>query len=114
MIYDDHAHAFVDENNVIITMAMFDSHDVELLNTISASFNAHSQYCVLELNNPEKPPYTGGTIIDNTFIEPPVVYPDTWILNEKTGEYEPPIPRPDSGFWVWNEAEQKWEETSID
>lgn len=112
MIYEDHAHAFVDENNNVINMAMFSSHDEELLQTISTNFNAYAQYCVLEITNGEFCG-TSGKIIDGAYIEPPVVQPASWVLNKRTGQYEPPIPRPDSGFWVWNEAELKWDETSI-
>lgn len=37
-------------------------------------------------------------------------YP-SWILNEETCRWEPPIPYPqDKPFYNWNEEQQKWEE----
>ena len=39
---------------------------------------------------------------------PPKPYP-SWILNEETCQWEPPVPFP-SGFHIWNEANQTWEE----
>jgi len=37
----------------------------------------------------------------------------TWILNETTCRWEPPIPKPAEGEWIWNEAEQRWDELVI-
>ena len=39
---------------------------------------------------------------------PPKPYP-SWTLNEETCQWEPPVPFP-SGFHIWNEANQTWEE----
>lgn len=112
MTYEDHAHAFIDSDNKVINMAMFNSHDEDLIQTILTNFNAYAQYCTLDLVNRENCG-TSGKIVDSVYIDPPVIYPPSWILNKQTNEYEPPIPRPDSGFWEWNEVEQKWEEISI-
>jgi len=43
---------------------------------------------------------------------PPKPFP-SWILNEDTCWWEPPIPMPnDGGTWIWNEEQQQWEEIS--
>jgi hypothetical protein len=35
----------------------------------------------------------------------------SWILNEETCEWEPPVPRPGpTGFWIWNEETQTWDD----
>lgn len=34
-------------------------------------------------------------------------YP-SWMLDENY-DWQPPIPMPEDGFWVWNEEELKWE-----
>lgn len=34
----------------------------------------------------------------------------SWILNEETCRWEPPIPAPDSGPSVWNEETLTWDE----
>jgi len=40
---------------------------------------------------------------------PPKLF-DSWILNEQTCLYEPPIPMPNDGFeYVWNEKTQSWD-----
>lgn len=39
---------------------------------------------------------------------PPQPYA-SWTLNEQTADWEPPIARP-NGLWVWNEANQAWQE----
>ena len=36
-------------------------------------------------------------------------YP-SWILDEETYTWIPPIPKPDSGLWVWNEETVSWQE----
>lgn len=53
-----------------------------------------------------------GYIFDetrNAFILPkPEEFP-SWIINENTGDWEPPIPRPqDDRLWDWNEENQEW------
>lgn len=34
---------------------------------------------------------------------------DSWTIDEQTGQWQAPIPRPD-GRWIWNELAQTWEE----
>jgi hypothetical protein len=38
---------------------------------------------------------------------------DSWILNEVSCLWEPPIPMPEEGVWSWNEETQNWEEIQI-
>lgn len=52
---------------------------------------------------------------DRDAFIPPKPYP-SWVLNEKTCRWDPPIPEPEvsknieeAGFWHWNEEELKWE-----
>jgi hypothetical protein len=40
---------------------------------------------------------------------PPSPYP-SWTLNETTCQWEPPMARPESGFYNWNEETQTWDE----
>lgn len=36
---------------------------------------------------------------------------DSWLLNEETCLWEPPVPMPESiGFWQWDEASQSWKD----
>lgn len=45
---------------------------------------------------------------DGAFI-PPKPYP-SWILNSNTALWEPPIPMPINGNWIWDESLQEWKE----
>lgn len=40
---------------------------------------------------------------------PSAPYP-SWTLDEMSGEWSPPIPRPDEGYWDWDEDNQAWVE----
>ena len=35
---------------------------------------------------------------------------NTWIFDNTSCQWLPPIPRPESGVWVWNEDNQQWDE----
>ena len=35
---------------------------------------------------------------------------ESWILNTSTWEWEPPIPYPETGKWIWNEEDLDWNE----
>ena len=37
----------------------------------------------------------------------------SWILDTETYDWVPPIPRPDSGLWVWDEPTVSWKEQDI-
>lgn len=32
----------------------------------------------------------------------------SWVLNEFTCNWEPPVPKPTEGMWTWDEEGQKW------
>lgn len=34
----------------------------------------------------------------------------SWTFNRETADWDSPVPRPERGFWQWNEKMQKWEE----
>lgn len=38
---------------------------------------------------------------------PPQPYP-SWTLNEETAQWEPPVPHPESGFYIWDEDTKSW------
>jgi hypothetical protein len=58
--------------------------------------------------------YAGaGFIYDghrDAFI-PPQPYP-SWILNEDTCQYEPPITNPEEGRYIWDEETTNWKEVA--
>lgn len=42
---------------------------------------------------------------------PPAPFP-SWVLDETTCLWEPPVPRPDSGWWTWDESVPGWVEVT--
>ena len=43
----------------------------------------------------------------DAFIEPKPF--DRWTLNETTCMWDPPVPRPESGSYSWNETTKQWD-----
>jgi hypothetical protein len=39
---------------------------------------------------------------------------ESWILETKNYGWVPPVPKPDSGFWIWNEETVSWQEYEIE
>lgn len=54
--------------------------------------------------------YTYDAVAD-VFIAPQPFA--SWSLNQNF-DWQPPIPRPAEGMWIWNEADQKWDELSFE
>jgi hypothetical protein len=55
-----------------------------------------------------------GMIYDedlDAFIHPKIH--ESWILDEETGVWNPPIPRPTEGWWIWDEDTLSWIEQTI-
>lgn len=47
---------------------------------------------------------------DRDAFIPPKPYP-SWVLNETTCDWEPPVTYPDDGrFYIWNESTKSWDE----
>ena len=44
---------------------------------------------------------------NNVFIIPKPF--DSWTLNETTCMWDPPVPRPESGSYSWNETTKQWD-----
>lgn len=114
-------YAILDENNVVIQVIV-GKDESDIVDGISdweiyyggkrTSYNTkggiHSEGGVPFRKNYAGIGYTYDSQRD-AFI-PPKPYP-SWILNEQTCLWEPPIPMPDNRirYWEWNELEQKWD-----
>jgi hypothetical protein len=46
----------------------------------------------------------------DSFVEPKPYA--SWVINPETKEWIPPVPKPDSGIWVWDEDTTSWIESS--
>lgn len=107
-------YAFLDENNIVIQV-IEGPDEGETRDGISdweahyaESFGATCKRVDIETHKN----YAGlGYTFDverNAFIAPKPI--ESWILNEETCQWEPPIPMPtEDGPWVWVEADFSWQ-----
>jgi hypothetical protein len=102
-----HPHAFLNENNVVINVAVFDewAHNHQLLEDIKELNNAYKIICCCQY---------GLAGIGHTYDEerdaliPPKPY-ESWILNEETYIWQAPILYPtDGNAYKWNEETISW------
>ena len=108
-------YAFLDENN-FVTEVIVGRNEDEVVDGISdwESFyeNIRGQVCKrTSYNNNIRKNYAGiGYLYDyerDAFI-PPKPY-NSWILNEETCKWEPPIELPESEDpYIWSEEDQSW------
>ena len=45
--------------------------------------------------------------IRDVFIAPQPF--SSWVFNSETTDWDPPVPRPEEGVWVWDEAAHRWQ-----
>lgn len=80
---------------------------------VQTSYNTYGGVHLLG-GTPLRKNYAGiGYTYDETrdaFI-PPKPY-DSWVLNENTCQWEPPVPYPTTGVWRWDEATLSWLEVT--
>jgi hypothetical protein len=108
-------YAFLDDNN-IVTEVIVGVDETELIEGLEPEVwygNFRGQVCKRTSYNANiRKNYAGiGFTYDqqrDAFI-PPKQYP-SWILDEKTCQWQPSVPYPTDGFtYVWNEANLDWE-----
>jgi len=113
--------AELDENNVVVrvTVGSNDEPDegyqwlVDNLggNWIKTSYNTKNG--VHELGGtPLRGNYAGVGYTYHEDIDafmPPKDYP-SWIIDATTYSWIPPVPKPDSGLWEWDESTVSWKE----
>jgi hypothetical protein len=113
--------AEIDENNIVLRVLVGDNNDpagdegytwlVENLggNWIKTSYNTingiHKKNGEPFRKNYAGVGYTYDSVRD-AFI-PPKIF-NSWTLNEETCSWDPPIPKPEEGFWMWNEENLNW------
>lgn len=57
--------------------------------------------------------YAGiGYTFDGVGFAAPQPYP-SWTLNQQSYLWEPPVAKPQSGLWEWNETDQEWVEITV-
>jgi hypothetical protein len=118
-------YAFLDENN-IVTEVISGIDETELIEGLEPEIwygNFRGQTCKRTSFNtlanqhvnggiPFRKNYAGiGFFYDST--KDAFIYPkpfNSFVLNENTYQWEPPVAIPDSGNWVWNEEIKNWSE----
>ena len=107
-------YAFLDENNVVteVITGIDETELIEGLDTETWYGNFRGQVCKrTSYNHNIRKQYAGiGYTYDpvaDVFVAPQP-YP-SWSL-DANHDWQPPTPRPEEGFWSWNEETLSWDE----
>jgi hypothetical protein len=108
-------YAFLDNDNIVteVITGIEETELIEGLDTETWYGNLRNQVCKrTSYNGNIRKNFAGiGFTYDpqrDAFIAPKPL--ESWLLNEKTCQWESPIPYPTDGFiYLWNEAELAWE-----
>jgi hypothetical protein len=118
-------YAFLDDNNVV-TEVITGIDETELIEGLEPEIwygNFRGQTCKrTSYNTLSNQHLNGGTPFRKNYASisftydadkdafiPPKIF-NSWVLDENTFNWVPPIPVPDSGNWIWNEEIQNWSE----
>lgn len=115
--------AKLDENNTVVAVTVGSNDDADegyqwLVDNIGGrwlktSFNTIENKHLLG-GTPFRGNYAGIGFTyheDLDIFMPPKEYP-SWIIDTTNYTWVPPIPRPDSGLWIWDEPTVSWKEYS--
>jgi hypothetical protein len=103
---EEHQHAFIDENSIVINVAIFNesAHDSQLLNDIKNSIGADDVVCCCTFGIA----YIGGDWTGQEFRSKPLYL--SWVWDTVTKQWNAPIPMPiDGDFYIWNEESLSWD-----
>jgi hypothetical protein len=117
--------AKLDENNVVIHVSVVDNwncvdgqgNEVEQIGIdfLTGIHGGHTNWKQTSYNGNIRKNYAG---IGHTYradidaFVPPKPF-NSWVLNNTTAQWDPPIPMPDDGkFYTWNEDTTSWQEIS--
>lgn len=102
---DDHRHAFIDSNNKVIEILVFDetAHDSDILEQVKNAIGASDVLCCCTNGQA----FVNGYWRNNEFT-PPQPYA-SWIYDETNKDWVAPIPMPTDAVYTWNEQKLEWE-----
>ena len=107
-------YAFLDDNNVVteVITGIDETELIEGLDTETWYGNFRGQVCKrTSYNNNIRKQYAGKGFsydpIADVFVAPQP-YP-SWSL-DANHDWQPPTPKPEEGFWSWNEETLSWDE----
>jgi hypothetical protein len=104
---DGHPHAFLNQNNIVIGVFLFDNHDDNLLEQVKLQCDAVKIISCCEFGTAGN----GSEFYNGKFYDP-APYP-SWIKNEELNKWESPIPYPtieegSDESYVWDENTTSW------
>lgn len=107
-------YAYLDENNIVINVIVGRDENEEGINweeyynAKRTSYNTHGN------KHPNGTPFRKNYAAIGYFYDekrdafiPPKPY-DSWVLDEDSCLWNPPIPMPQTGNWYWDEETQDW------
>lgn len=109
-------YAFLDENNIVteVIVGIDENQLIEGVDPETWYGNFKNQRCVrTSYNNNIRKNYAGIGYSYNDELDafiPPQPFA-SWTLNETTCLWEPPVPYPGDGLWVWDEQNLQWTES---
>ena len=118
--------AEIDENNKVIRVTVGDNNDPNgdegyqwLIDNLGGRWLKCSYNTVLGEHVlggiPYRYTYPGpGSVYleDLDIFIPPSPYP-SWVIDKENKYWKAPKPKPDSGYWVWNEELLEWQEDKL-
>lgn len=98
--------ALIDDNNKIFNLLMFETEDLDL-----------AQQCIQDSQAKDGKFCNDGSAEVNGYYLNNMFYPekpyDSWVANPNEPIWTAPVPKPDSGFWKWNEETVSWQELPL-
>lgn len=119
--------AEIDENNIVLRVLVGDNNDPNgdegyqwLIDNLGGTWIKTSYNTMggkhLEGGIPLRGNYAGIGYIYNAEFDafmPPKEF-ESWVINTENYTWVAPIPKPDSGIWVWDEPTTSWKELEVE
>lgn len=103
-----HPHAFLDSENFVVSVHLFESHDDQnLIATVKENIEAADVKSCCEHGEAG----VGSYFYNNVFYLPKPYA--SWIFDTNVLNWAPPTPAPESGTWEWDEKTLSWKEKEI-
>lgn len=99
-------YALIDNEGKVVNLIVFESENQELAEQVLTN----SGFSVGKFSNDENV-IVGGYYFNDRFY--PLKPFESWIPNPDEPAWIAPVPKPDSGFWKWNEDTLSWQELPL-
>lgn len=99
-----HPHAYLNDESIVVSVVLFESHDASLIHEIKTSLQASSVKSCCEYGE-----CGVGSYFYNGAFYPPKPHA-SWVVDESTKSWKAPIDYPEDGkTYSWNEETVSWE-----